>query len=90
MTAAVSLRIAGWAAAGLGLGAAFFTLLRLNVALYGSRHWLAGIGLHLARWALLVAALVFAARGGALPLLSAALGTVAARAVALPARRMQP
>ncbi|HVT08456.1 MAG TPA: ATP synthase subunit I [Polyangia bacterium] len=86
----IAVRIAVWAAGGLGLGAAFFTLLRMNVALYGSRRWLGGIGLHLARWALLVAALVFAARAGALPLLSAALGVLAARALTLPARPVRP
>lgn len=80
-------RIALWSIAGLALGTGFFALLRLNIGLYGSRHWLAGIGLHVGRWALLAATLVVAARAGALPLLSAALGILIARAPALRAAR---
>ena len=83
MNGAVVARIVFWALAGLALGAGFFSLLRLNVNLYGSRHWPAGIGLHVGRWALLVTTLVLAARTGALPLLSAALGILVARALVL-------
>ena len=83
MTGAVAARIALSAMAGLALGAAFFSLLRLNVRLYGSPHWPAGIGLHLARWALLATTLVFAARAGALPLLCVAGGVLISRRVVL-------
>lgn len=89
--ATLALRITVGALAGLALGAAFFTLLRVNVSLYGSRHWPAGIALHLVRWALLATALVLAARAGAPSLLSAGLGILAARTFVMrrDARRVQ-
>lgn len=91
MSGSVVARVALWSITGLALGAGFFSLLRLNVRLYGSRHWPAGIGLHLGRWALLVTTLVFAARAGALPLLSAAIGVLTARTgVLLGARKARP
>ncbi len=90
MTSLVA-RLALWTIAGLALGAGFFSLLRVNVRLYGSRHWAAGIGLHVGRWAVLVSALVFAARLGASPLLAAAAGLVVARALLLRgARKVRP
>jgi F1F0 ATPase subunit 2 len=74
--------------AGLALGTAFFSSLELTVRLYGSRRWPVAIVLHLVRWAILAAALVVAARAGALPLLAMALGLLAARNVLI--RRAHP
>lgn len=73
-------RVAVSLVAGAVLGAGFFSLLGVNVRLYGSRRWPLAMVLHLARWAFLAAALVVAARVGALPLLAAALGILVARA----------
>lgn len=81
MTGALVARIAVSVVAGLVLGAAFFSLLGLNVRLYGSRRWPVAMVLHLARWALLALALLVAARAGALPLLAMALGVLIARTV---------
>ena len=81
MSEAVVVRITVSVVAGLVLGAGFFSLLGLNVRLYGSRRWPVAMVLHLARWALLAAALVVAARAGALPLLSMTLGLLIARTV---------
>jgi hypothetical protein len=79
MNAALVARIALSIAAGLVLGGGFFSLLGLNVRLYGSRRWPVAMGLHLARWGLMTVALVVAARAGALPLLSVTLGILLAR-----------
>ena len=79
MTASFLLRLVISTFGGLAIGGAFFSLLRLNVRLYTSRRWPVGIALHFARWALLVVALLVAARVGALPLLSVAAGTLIAR-----------
>jgi F1F0 ATPase subunit 2 len=86
MSAASWIRSAVALAAGGAAGAAFFALLRTTVGLYGTRRWPLGIALHLARWALLAAVLVAAARAGAAPLLAAAAGTLLARAAVLRAR----
>ncbi len=79
MSASVVIRLVVSTLGGLLVGGAFFALLRLNVRLYTSRRWPVGIGLHLARWALLVVTLVLAARVGALSLLAVAGGTLVAR-----------
>lgn len=74
-------RIVLWIAAGAALGAGFFALLGLNARLYGGRRWPAALVLHLARWALLAATLLVAARTGAVPLLSVTAGISIARLV---------
>lgn len=74
-----SASLLGWALAGLGAGVVFFTLLRRTVCLYVDHRWPLGIALHLARWGLLVALLVLAARAGPAPLLLAAAGVLGAR-----------
>ena len=79
MSAPLLMRVGGAVLAGVVLGAGFFSLLGLNVRLYGSRRWPLAMVLHLARWALLAAALVVAARAGALPLLAMTLGILTAR-----------
>jgi F1F0 ATPase subunit 2 len=76
-------RVAGWLLLGALLGAGFFSMLRLNVGLYGSRRWPLAIFVHLARWALLVTALAVISRAGAQPLLSAALGLLVARSAVI-------
>jgi F1F0 ATPase subunit 2 len=81
MSAALVARSAVSMLAGLALGLGFFALLGLNVRLYGARRWPTAVVLHLGRWALLAAALVAAARAGALPLLSLTVGILAARTV---------
>ena len=81
MSGALVLRTGVSVVAGLALGAGFFSLLGLTVRLYGSRRWALATVLHLARWALLAAALVAAARAGALPLLCMTLGILTARTV---------
>lgn len=86
MTGSVALAAlaAAWAAGGLLLGAAYFTALRWTVDLFA-----AGPGrlmpamLTLGRLAAAALFLVVAARSGALPLLSAFLGFLVARTVAL-------
>lgn len=72
-------RLVGWVLAGVGAGGVFFALLRATVRLYVGHRWPLGVALHLGRWAVLAALLVLAARAGALPLLLAAGGTLAAR-----------
>ncbi len=81
-------RIAASIGAGVALGTGFFALLGLNVRLYGTRKWPAAMVLHLARWAFLAAALVVAARAGAIPLLSVTLGILTARTIVV--RRARP
>ena len=91
MSAALVARVAISVFAGLTLGAGFFALLHANVRLYGSRRWPLALILHLARWAPLGAALLVAARSGALPLLSMTLGILVARSLVLRrARAGQP
>jgi hypothetical protein len=78
---------AGGATTGLMFGLVHFAALRRTVDFYGNSCRLAAVVLTLAR---LLAAIVFfgfAARLGALPLLSAFLGFLAARARALRAAR---
>lgn len=79
MSASVVMRLVVATVGGVLVGGGFFALLRLNVRLYTSRRWPVGVGLHFARWALLVVTLVVAARAGALPLLAVAAGTLLAR-----------
>jgi F1F0 ATPase subunit 2 len=79
MTGIVVGRIAACLLVGIVLGTGFFAMLRLNVRLYGSRRWPLAILVHLARWSLLVVALILLARAGATPLLSAAMGLLVAR-----------
>jgi F1F0 ATPase subunit 2 len=81
MTVSLAARIAVAVVAGLALGAGFFSLLGLNVRLYGGRRWPVAMILHLARWAFLATALLVAARAGALPLLSMTVGILIARTV---------
>jgi hypothetical protein len=81
MTGSFVVRIAFSVVAGLTLGAGFFSLLHLNLRLYGARRWPLAMVLHLARWALLAAALVAAAGAGAVPLLSMTAGILVARAL---------
>lgn len=67
---------------GIALGVAYFTALRWNVQLYliaGRRG--AGIALHVARLAAVVAALWLASRAGAGPLLAMAGGLLIARPI---------
>jgi hypothetical protein len=88
MTAALLIQIAAFAAGGVALGFAYFASLRLVTRLYvetdadGHGRW-RGIALHVARIVVLVAALVGAAKFGALPLLAAAGGILIGRAVVL-------
>jgi len=79
MNGPLIVRVALSVAAGLALGTGFFSLLRMNVRLYGGRRWPLAIVLHLARWAFLAAALVLAARAGAIALLAVTLGILTAR-----------
>ena len=83
MNGALLARIAASLIVGLALGGGFFSLLGLNVRLYGSRRWPLAMLLHLARWVGLATALVVAARAGALPLLSVTLGVLVARTLAV-------
>jgi hypothetical protein len=77
-------RIAGFALAGLVLGAASFATLRLNAALYlGAAPWRSA-ALHVLRLAGLGALLVWTARQGAGPLLALAAGLTAARLLVVP------
>lgn len=73
-----------WLAVGGALGGVFFTLLRVTVGLYATaRGWPWGVVLHVARWVILVAALVPIARAGAAPLLATGLGVFVARVVVI-------
>ncbi len=75
-------------AAGIGLGIAYFRALRHTVRLYASGGGLLVPALlSLLRMAAALLVLAFLARQGAMPLLSAALGFVAARALALRAAK---
>jgi hypothetical protein len=74
---------AGFAAGGIILGAGYFALLRRSLALRAA----GALALALGRLLAAVAFFGFAARFGALPLLSAFLGFLAARPLALRAAR---
>jgi F1F0 ATPase subunit 2 len=82
-------RLAASIVAGLTLGAGFFALLRLTVRLYAGPRWPIAIVLHLTRWAFLAAALVVAARAGALPLLAMTTGVLAARSLLMRRARQE-
>jgi hypothetical protein len=72
------------AVAGMALGLCYFALLRQTVRLYGSgRSLFAPVALTLARLAGAAVFLALTARLGALPLLAAFLGFLAARLFAL-------
>ncbi|WP_158258684.1 N-ATPase subunit AtpR [Rhodopila globiformis] len=78
-----------WLAAGLAAGTLHFALLRWNAALYGRAGGIGGaVALQLLRLAVLGGVLAVIATYGALPLLLAALGVVAARPVVV--RLMAP
>lgn len=79
MIAAVGVAVA--VAAGFALGLAYFAALRANVRLYADGRPAAALAVHAARTAVVVAAAVAAARAGAVPLLAALAGFVAARTV---------
>jgi NhaP-type Na+/H+ or K+/H+ antiporter len=73
---------------GFAFGLVYFAALKRTVALYGAgRGWLGPTALTLGRLAVAVVLLVLAARLGAVPLLAAFAGFLAARALALRAAR---
>ena len=73
-----------WLCAGGALGAVYFVSLRWNVALFTQGRLIAPIALQMLRFAVVTAALGSIALGfGAMPLLSAAAGLIAARVVML-------
>jgi hypothetical protein len=76
-------RLAVFGLAGLALGGASLASLRLNTTLYLAGGLWRPIGLHLARLAIVVGALVWTACQGAGPLLAVAAGLVLARPIAL-------
>jgi hypothetical protein len=82
MTAGTIARLAGFGLAGLALGGASLAALRLNVSAYlGGAPWRSAAA-HLARMAILIAILAWAARQGGGPLLALAGGLVTARPLA--------
>jgi len=84
MTPGEIVRLLIFALAGFVLGGASYAMLKLNTVLYlGGGPWRSAV-LHIARLAILVAILVWAARRGAGPLLALAAGLVAARPVVVP------
>lgn len=76
-----ALPLAVWLAAGAALGAAFFLSLRTTVTLYAGGGAAKAIALHVGRLALAGAGFWFIATKGALPLLVALAGFLAARFV---------
>ena len=78
---AMALRIVAGFAVGAVLGALHFGSLWWTVSLYGRGAWLAAAGAQLGRFAILGVALFAVAQLGALPLLAAGVGVLAARAV---------
>ena len=74
-------------AAGFAFGLAYFAMLRRNIAVFLGGGGLAAAGLTVTRLAAAAAVFALAARLGALPLLGALLGFLAARFVALRAGR---
>jgi F1F0 ATPase subunit 2 len=81
---AMIFQVFGWLLAGALLGSFHFLTLRRNVHMFGSGRALLPFGLQLLRLAMVAAALTIIARSfGALPLLAAALGLLAARTVVL-------
>jgi F1F0 ATPase subunit 2 len=86
------LRAAALAATGVVVGRCYFEVLRWSVARYasGRSSALQGAALALGRILCAAALLLFAARLGALPLLAAFLGFIAARTWALRAVRSTP
>lgn len=77
------------ALAGLILGFAYFVALRRTISLFvGGRGWFGPVVLTVGRLAVMAVALTVAARLGAMPLLAAFVGFLAARFVAVRAVRM--
>jgi len=85
-----SLQASAMAIAGLTLGLCYFALLRWTVGMYGSgRRSFAPVGLTVARLAGAAVFFAFAARLGALSLLAAFVGFLAARMMALRGARRE-
>jgi F1F0 ATPase subunit 2 len=84
MSASIVFNVIAYGTLGIGLGAAFFAALRLNVRLYcdGASVWKTLL-VHLLRIVSTGSAFTFLARHGALPLMSAFGGFVVMRAVSL-------
>jgi hypothetical protein len=83
MTASEFEKLVAFGLAGLVVGGASLASLRLNTDLYvGGGLW-RPVGLHLARLAMLAAAMVWAAHQGAGPLLAGAAGLMLARPIAM-------
>jgi N-ATPase, AtpR subunit len=73
-----------WLGVGGALGGVFFKLLRVTAGFYATgRSWPWGVALHVARWVMLVPALIPIARAGALPLLATSFGVFVARTVVI-------
>jgi hypothetical protein len=80
MLAGVFVRVAGFGAVGLGLGALHFGTLRLNTGLYlAAGRRARAMGVHALRMALILAAWLVVARFGAVALVAAFGGLLVAR-----------
>ncbi|QUD89536.1 N-ATPase subunit AtpR [Phenylobacterium montanum] len=90
MNASGAVNLAMFGLAGLALGAASLTALRVNTSLYISGPLWRPLGLHAARLAIVAAVLVWAARQGPGPLIAIAAGLVLARPIAIRALGRTP